>query len=85
MDAATVLSFAALGVVIAAVFGKFGILAIFVLWISFGIVSMQDQEDDAHQQTVYCKMTETWAQEAKAGVPVEDRTGWPPYDGECNG
>jgi len=53
------------------------------LAILFGIVGHFDAEDVDAQHDQYCSMVATWHAEAKAGVPANDRTGWPPYDGEC--
>lgn len=47
------------------------------------LASRSASSDEDRQYSVYCEMTKTWAAEAKAGVPPEDRSGWPPYDGEC--
>jgi len=53
------------------------------LAILFGIVGHFDAEDADAQYKNYCSMVATWKAEAKAGVPANNRTGWPPYDGEC--
>ena len=48
-----------------------------------GIVGHFDAEDADTQHDLYCSMTATWKTEAARGVPANNRTGWPPYDGEC--
>jgi hypothetical protein len=48
-----------------------------------GIVGHFDAEDVDAQHDFYCSMVATWKTEAARGVPANDRTGWPPYDGEC--
>jgi hypothetical protein len=48
-----------------------------------GIVGHFDAEDADAQHDLYCSMTATWKAEATQGVPINNRTGWPPYDGEC--
>jgi hypothetical protein len=54
-----------------------------MLFVVVGVVGCFDAEDAAAQHEHYCSMVATWEAEAKAGVPPNDRTGWPPYDGEC--
>lgn len=53
------------------------------LFIVAGVIGHFDAADEAAQHEHYCEMVATWHAEAKAGVPANDRTGWPPYDGEC--
>lgn len=53
------------------------------LLILVGVVGHFDAEDADAQHENYCAMVATWKAEAKAGVPANDRAGWPPYDGEC--
>lgn len=53
------------------------------LLILVGVVGHFDELDAEAQHDYYCSMVATWKAEAKAGVPANDRTGWPPYDGEC--
>jgi hypothetical protein len=48
-----------------------------------GVVGHFDAEDADAQHDNYCSMVATWNAQAKAGVPANDRAGWPPYDGEC--
>lgn len=31
----------------------------------------------------YCEMVARWKADAAAGVAPKNRTGWPPYQGEC--
>jgi hypothetical protein len=57
--------------------------ALAALLVLVGVVGHFDAEDANTQHTNYCSMVATWHTEAKAGVPTNDRTGWPPYDGEC--
>jgi hypothetical protein len=54
-----------------------------LLAILVGVVGHFDAEDADAQQANYCSMVATWHAQAKAGVPANDSTGWPPYDGEC--
>jgi hypothetical protein len=52
-----------------------GIAAIVLV---FGGCSEQDPEEAR-----YCEMVSLWKQQAKDGVPINDRAGWPPYRGAC--
>lgn len=61
--------------------GKAALVA--ALLILVGTLGHFDAQDADDQHDLYCSMVATWKAEAKAGVPVNDRTGWPPYDGEC--
>lgn len=54
-----------------------------ILAVLIGVVGHFDAEDSDAQHDHYCSMVATWHAEAKAGVPATNRTGWPPYDGEC--
>jgi hypothetical protein len=54
-----------------------------LLVVLIGVVGHFDAEDADVQHANYCSMVDTWHAQAKAGVPANDRTGWPPYDGEC--
>lgn len=53
-------------------------LAIAVIVIGFEGCSEQDPEEAR-----YCEMVSIWKQQAKDGVPVNERAGWPPYRGAC--
>ena len=53
------------------------------LVILIGVVGYFDAEDADIEHDQYCSMVATWHAEAAKGVPTKDRTGWPPYDGEC--
>ena len=61
--------------------GKIALAAAIIILV--GVVGHFDELDAEAQQDHYCSMVATWKAEAKAGVPANDRTGWPPYDGEC--
>jgi len=54
-----------------------------LLVVLIGVVGHFDAEDTDAQHANYCSMVGTWHAEAAKGVPANDRTGWPPYDGEC--
>ncbi len=53
------------------------------LLILVGVAGHFDELDAEAQHDYYCSMVATWHAEAAKGVPANDRTGWPPYDGEC--
>ena len=61
--------------------GKIALVA--ALIILAGVVGHFDELDAETQHDHYCSMVATWNAEAAKGVPANDRTGWPPYDGEC--
>lgn len=54
-----------------------------LLVVLIGVVGHFDAEDTDAQHANYCSMVATWHSEATKGIPPNDRTGWPPYDGEC--
>jgi len=53
------------------------------LIILVGALGHFDAQDADDQHNLYCSMVDIWKAEAKAGVPSNDRAGWPPYNGEC--
>jgi len=53
------------------------------LIILIGVVGHFDAEDADAQHEDYCAMVAIWKAEAARGIPANDRTGWPPYDGGC--
>lgn len=61
--------------------GKIALAAALIILV--GVVGHFDELDAEAQHDHYCDMVATWHAEAKLGVPANDRTGWPPYDGEC--
>lgn len=61
--------------------GKIALTAALIILV--GIVGHFDELDAEAQHSQYCDMVATWHAEAAKGVPANDRTGWPPYDGEC--
>ena len=54
-----------------------------ILVVLIGLVGYFDAEDADAQHTNYCSMVGVWHAEAAKGVQPNNRTGWPPYDGEC--
>lgn len=72
------------GAVLAVVFGLRVFMIFAISGVLLGFLSTFDDHKDAEKTaSIYCNMVKTWVAEAKAGVPPEDRSGWPPYDGEC--
>lgn len=45
------------------------------------VSACKDEPDP--QQVQYCEMVARWHADAAAGVSPKNRTGWPPYQGEC--
>ena len=60
---------------------KAALAALLVIMIE--VVGHFDVEDADAQHSNYCSMVATWHAEVAKGVPANDRTGWPPYNGEC--
>lgn len=56
------------------------IAAFFIL---FGVVGHFDEEADQADHDNYCEMVSIWNKEAAQNIQVNDRAGWPPYNGEC--
>lgn len=40
-------------------------------------------EEQDPQEEQYCSMVKRWKLDAAAGVAPKNRTGWPPFKGEC--
>lgn len=47
------------------------------------IVSHFDYKDEVSQQQHYCDMVARWDEHKH--LPPEQRPGWPPYKGKCDG
>ena len=58
------------------------LLALFAMFILFGIAGNMDYQDELDNQRHYCEMVEIWENDAARGVPAEQRAGWPPFKGE---
>lgn len=53
------------------------------LFILVGVAGHFDEEAAQADHDNYCEMVNIWHKEAAKNIPVNDRTGWPPYNGEC--
>lgn len=53
--------------------------------LALGLVGRMDLEEAAAEEALYCDMVARWKAEEAAGVPPNDRAGWPPFRGECDG
>lgn len=60
------------------------VIAVVAILVLLGLASQMDYEDEVEHHELYCSMVNKWKSEAARGVPEHDRTGWPPYDGECH-
>lgn len=49
---------------------------------AIGAVGSMDAEDERMVEQEYCRMVAIWHEEAKRGVPPEDRHGWPEFNPE---
>jgi len=59
------------GLITAAVLG--------VIFIAMGIVGRMDYEDFLKQREMYCDGRLIWEQQKEMGIPVDLRSGFPPY------
>lgn len=50
---------------------------------AFLIVGSMERGQIDEDAARYCRMTAIWAEDAAAGVAPEQRSGWPPFRGEC--
>lgn len=39
--------------------------------------------EDMFEYGLYCSMVEQWNKEEEQKIPLDDRTGWPPFRGQC--
>lgn len=59
-------------------------VAILVVAASLVIVSTMSADDHTAEVQYHCEMVQMWNEDANAGVPPEQRRGWPNYDStEC--
>lgn len=61
------------------------VAAMVVIVMVLGLVGRMDHDDAVQAHDTYCEMVAKWSDEEARGVPELERTGWPPYDGECDG
>lgn len=45
----------------------------------FGMVGHFDQENEEFEEQRYCEMVEIWNKDKAAGIPADQRNGWPPF------
>ena len=55
------------------------ILAVLVLFAALAIVGHFDMEEADRQESEYCSMVALWKQDKAAGIPENDRRGWPEF------
>lgn len=61
------------------------ILAVLFIFAALAIVGHFDNEEADRQANEYCEMVALWKQDKAAGIPADDRRGWPPFrDGEVS-
>lgn len=51
---------------------------IFILF-AMGVVGYMDAEDAEVEEQRYCEMVDLWKADKKAGIPANERRGWPPF------
>lgn len=59
----------------------FTVLIMILVLALISIISKSDYKDI--DQNIYCQMVSDW--NSNLHLPPEDRPGWPPYKGECDG
>lgn len=50
---------------------------------AFAVVSYLDSQDEMADAGNYCQMVAVWKAEEARGIAPNDRSGWPPFNGEC--
>lgn len=55
----------------------------FLILVLFGIAGHFDRVSEEEDRALYCEMVAIWHSDAARGIAPEDRSGWPPYQGEC--
>lgn len=55
------------------------ILVGLILILLFGLVGHMDQENEEFEQDRYCEMVAIWNKDKAAGIPADQRSGWPPF------
>jgi hypothetical protein len=59
------------------------VLILVVIAMALLVVDQSDYEDEMTQRQHYCEMVELWHDHDH--LPPEQRPGWPPYKGGCDG
>jgi hypothetical protein len=59
------------------------LVAVIACVLGWAAASNMDYHDGQVEQQHYCEMVELWHENDH--LPPEQRPGWPPYKGECNG
>jgi len=55
------------------------ILVGLILILLFGLVGHFDQENEQFEEDRYCEMVALWNKDKAAGIPANQRNGWPPF------
>lgn len=56
-----------------------GLLIVIFLFAALAIVGHFDMEEAERQESEYCSMVAQWKQDRSAGIPENDRRGWPEF------
>lgn len=59
------------------------VLSLVAMAIVLVIIGSMDYNDEQIEYQHYCEMVELW--QSNNHLPPEQRPGWPPYKGECDG
>ena len=57
---------------------------LFGMIVALGAAGRYDALDEQAWYDYYCEAVAIWEADAAKGVPVNNRAGWPPYEGECD-
>lgn len=50
-----------------------------ILIVLFGLVGNSDYENEQFETERYCEMVALWNKDKAAGIPADQRNGWPPF------
>jgi hypothetical protein len=58
------------------------VLGLLVTLIIFGLLNNDDRKTEVASHETYCEMINLWLIAEANDVPINERPGWPPYNGE---
>lgn len=61
----------------------FTILGVCCAIIGIALVNEMDFNDQVNQHKYHCEGVKLWLDDAKYGVPEEQRSGWPDHNNSC--
>ncbi len=63
--------------------GAAGLLMVGILALLFVAGCSDSAYEERKQHELYCDMVSIWEADEAKGIRAEERSGWPPYKGEC--